>query len=141
MVNAGIITVTGRKVKVLCFVPTPQAVVTAFIARGFMAYYKVSGEARVKELIKSACEFVKTNIHCTLLENSRCYSCMPVQKDIVVNANLLAAEIFAYDTFFQVKKAHQRDKGSAHLYTLNPKVRWLLALWTPSYYKIIKRDV
>ncbi|MFT7054891.1 MAG: hypothetical protein ACJAR3_000518 [Roseivirga sp.] len=98
---------------------TPSVVVTAFIARGLMAYYKVSGEPRVKELIKSACEFVKKDIHCTLLEDSRCYSYTPVQKDLVVNANLLAAEIFAYDDYLSGEKKYVKEVKEVLAYTLS----------------------
>lgn len=86
---------------------TPSVVVTAFIARGLMAHYKVSKDHRVKELINSAVQFVKNDVHCSIFEDeSRCYSYTPVQRDLVINANLLAAEILAYDDFLSDKKEH-----------------------------------
>ncbi|MFY0593578.1 hypothetical protein [Roseivirga sp.] len=97
----------------------PSVVVTAFIARGLIAYYKVTAEPRVKELIKSACEFVKNDIHCTIKEGERCYSYTPVQRDLVVNANLLAAELFAYDDFLSNQRKYLKEVKEVLAYTLS----------------------
>ncbi|MDW3193285.1 MAG: hypothetical protein R8G66_13015 [Cytophagales bacterium] len=99
---------------------TPSVVVTAFIARGLMAYYRVSRDERVKELIKSATSFVKNDVHCTTFEgHSRCYSYTPVQRDLVINANLLAAEILAYDDELSDTQEHLPIVKEVLQYTLN----------------------
>jgi len=113
---------------------TPSVVVTAFICRGLLEYYKITQEETVKSMIKSACEFVKNDVHCTISEKGRCYSYTPVQQDLVINANLLAAEILAYDDYLsgetqylnEVKEvleftlAHQNGDGSWY-YSISPK--------------------
>ena len=98
---------------------TPSVVVTAFISRGLMAYYDVSNEPRVKELIDSAIQFVKKDIHCTQLKNSRCYSYTPVQRDLVVNASLLAAEIFAYSDQLNKKSEYKEIVKEVVNYTID----------------------
>jgi len=113
---------------------TPSVVVTAFICRGLMEYYQITKEEKVKSIIKSACEFVKNDVHCTISEKGRCYSYTPVQQDLVINASLLAAEILAYDDYLsgntnylnEVKEvlsftlAHQNADGSWY-YSISPK--------------------
>lgn len=97
---------------------TPSVVVTAFIARGLLEYYKLTSDQRVKELINSACDFVKNDIHCTKFESSRCYSYTPVQKDLVINASLLAAELFAYADWLNGEHQYEGDVQEVLNYTV-----------------------
>lgn len=115
---------------------TPSVVVTAFICRAMMECLKVEPSAtdKVKETINSAVEFVLNDVYCTEHERGICFSYTPSQRDTVFNANLLAAEILAYDDYLQqtdrhvekVKKVltftvnHQNEDGSWY-YSLHPK--------------------
>lgn len=76
---------------------TPNVVVTAFICRGLYQFYHTAGEALVKEIVRSASKFIKNDVYCSVTEKGRCYSYTPLQRDLVINANLLAAEILAYE--------------------------------------------
>lgn len=98
---------------------TPSVVVTAFICRGLMAYYKVTGEEYVKTMIKSACEFVKNDVACTITAEGRCYSYTPAQTDLVINASLLAAEILAYDDYLSGETKYLKEVTEVLNFTLS----------------------
>lgn len=112
---------------------TPSVVVTAFNCRALFAYYEITGEAAAKDMITSASEFVKNDIHCTIGKSGRCYSYTPVKRDLVINANLLAAEILAYadalagttrnlgliEEVLQFTIEHQNEDGS-WFYSVSP---------------------
>jgi hypothetical protein len=99
-----------------------------------MAYYQITGEQSVKGMIESAGEFVKHDVHCTTGKAGRCYSYTPLQRDLVFNANLLAAEILAYgdvlsgktenrslvEEVLQFTLEHQNEDGS-WFYSLSPE--------------------
>lgn len=115
---------------------TPSVVVTAFICRAMMEYLKVEPSAadKVKDVINSAVKFVLNDVYCTEHEEGLCFSYTPAQRDTVFNANLLAAEILAYDDYLQNTErhkdkiklvldftlSHQNDDGSWY-YSLHPK--------------------
>lgn len=98
---------------------TPSVVVTGFICRALMAYWKVTQNPEVKGIIKSACEFVKNDVACTVNEQGRCYSYTPIQRDLVVNASLLAAEILGYDDYLSGEKKYAKEVNEVIDYTLN----------------------
>lgn len=112
---------------------TPNVVVTAFICRGLYTYYMITSDHSIKEMVTSAAEFVKNDVCCTIRDEGRCYSYTPVQRDLVINANLLATEILAYadalsgstEYLTSVKEAlsftlkHQNDDGS-WFYSISP---------------------
>ncbi len=115
---------------------TPSVVVTAFICRGMMEYIKVRRDKRqeVKEIISSAVEFVLNDVHCTEHLEGLCFSYTPEQRDTVFNANLLAAEILAYDDYLSENNEHQdtiqkvldftlyhQNEDGSWYYSLHPK--------------------
>jgi hypothetical protein len=115
---------------------TPSVVVTAFICRALMTNLEVNPEIEgiVKDIVHSATKFVLNDVYCTEHKEGLCFSYTPAQRDTVFNANLLAAEILAYDDFLQgttnhkevIKQVlkftlnHQNDDGSWY-YSLHPK--------------------
>lgn len=115
---------------------TPSVVVTAFICRAMMINLSVNPENKqvVAKIVNSATKFVLNDVYCTEHKEGLCFSYTPAQRDTVFNANLLAAEILAYDDYLQgttkhkeiIKKVlnfslhHQNEDGS-WFYSLHPK--------------------
>jgi len=85
---------------------SPNVVVTATIIRGILNYYKLYNNYKAKEIISSAALFVLNDLHLTKTSKGYCFSYSPVKRDLNVNANLLAAEILAYDDFINRKTNH-----------------------------------
>ena len=113
---------------------TPSVVVTAYICRGLVAYYELTKDEQVIEIIQSASRFVLNDVFKTEYEEGICFSYTPEQQDTVFNANLLAAEVLAYsdklsgktihrETIKEVLRFtlhHQNENGSWY-YSLHPK--------------------
>lgn len=74
----------------------PSVVVSGFVARGMLAYYQTFRESEVKDILRSVAQFVLNDVHLYKGPEGYCFSYTPLQKDLTVNANLLAAEILAY---------------------------------------------
>lgn len=110
---------------------TPSVVVTAFICRGLYEFFKTTGEGSVKGIINSATNFVKKDVYCTTNDKGRCYSYTPLQRDLVINANLLAAEIFAYDDALSKSTQHLPLVEEVLRFTIenqNPDGSWFYSL-------------
>ena len=73
----------------------PSAVVTGFVARGLYAFYQVTKEKEVFDLLKEASDFVLTELPVTSFDEGVCFSYTPVATDLCYNASLLAAETLA----------------------------------------------
>ena len=100
---------------------TPSVVVTAFICRAMMEYIKAEPAAneKVKQTIRSAVEFVLNDVYCTEHKEGLCFSYTPAQRDTVFNANLLAAEILAYDDYLQQSERHSNKIQQVLDFTLS----------------------
>lgn len=73
----------------------PSAVVTGFVARGLYAFYEITKEKEVFELLKEAANFVLTELPVTSFDEGVCFSYTPLASDLCYNASLLAAETLA----------------------------------------------
>ncbi len=73
----------------------PSAVVTGFVARGLYAYYQITKDKEVFDLLKEAANFVLTELPVTNFDEGVCFSYTPVATDFCYNASLLAAETLA----------------------------------------------
>jgi hypothetical protein len=98
---------------------TPSSVVTGFISRGILNYYKLFGDERAAEALVSAAQFITNDIPCDESELGTCFSYLPLQKDHTVNANLLAAEVLAYADHVSGGNQYQETLRSVMRYTLN----------------------
>lgn len=74
---------------------TPSAVVSGFAARGLHGYYRLTGDERAAEALRSAARFVLSDLPRTELDDGLCFSYTPVARDCCYNASLLAAELLA----------------------------------------------
>jgi len=86
---------------------TPSGVVTGFICRGIYSYFNALKNDKAKDIIRSAAKFVLNDLHMTHTKYGLCFSYTPLKKDLTINANLLAAEILAYDDYLHDKKEHR----------------------------------
>ena len=75
---------------------TPSGVVTGFICRAIMNYYRSSMDQKVLPIIKSAADFIVNDLIQTDTKYGLCFSYTPVQRFLTINANLLAVEVLAY---------------------------------------------
>ena len=73
----------------------PTIVVTAFIAKGLYAYYKVSNKEEIKDLLLSIAPFILKDLPHTITEDGVCISYSTSMPDCCYNASLLAAETLA----------------------------------------------
>ena len=73
----------------------PSAVVTGFVTRGLYAFYQVTKEKEIFELLKEAANFVLTELSVTSFDEGVCFSYTPMATDLCYNASLLAAETLA----------------------------------------------
>lgn len=112
---------------------TPNVVVTTFVCRGLIAYYKATGNSSVKSIIKSAAKFVVNDLYSTEQQGGLCYSYTPEQRDMIFNANLLAAEILSFSDILhneelyseQIRKVlkftlDQQNEDGSWYYSLDP---------------------
>lgn len=75
---------------------TPNVIVTGNIVRALYSYYKVYNVKKAKEVIKSAADFVINDLTLTRTSHGLCFSYTSQGNELVVNANLMAAEILSY---------------------------------------------
>lgn len=73
----------------------PSVVVTAFVAKGVLAYFHLTDDERAREVLLSCCEYVLKMLPRTETSEGLCFSYTHLQKDCCYNANMLAAEILA----------------------------------------------
>jgi hypothetical protein len=73
----------------------PSAVVTGFVCRGLMEYYKCAPQSVIKIIIGGAAAFINNHLEQTKDITGICISYTPIKKDICFNASLLGAEVLA----------------------------------------------
>lgn len=87
----------------------PSAVVTGFVCKGIVEYYKITQDPLAIELISGAAEFVKKNLPFHRDENGICISYTPIKKDYCFNASLLAAEVLALAGYYTKNQNYIND--------------------------------
>jgi hypothetical protein len=85
---------------------TPNVVVTGNIVRALFNYYKIYKIEKSKEIIGSAAMFVLNNLHITRTIHGVCFSYATEERDLVINASLIAAEILTFDDCLNNKVEH-----------------------------------
>ncbi len=98
---------------------TPSSVVTGFNIRAVFQYYLISKDKRCLELIKGAENFILNDIHLTKTKNGVCFSYTPLEKDMTLNASLIAAEVLAYADYVFKKNDNQGVISKAITFTMN----------------------
>lgn len=98
---------------------TPSVVVTGFVARAMLEYYNQLKNNKVKEILKSCASFVINDIPLYKGSDGYCFSYTPIKKDLVVNANLLAAEILTYSDYVNKKNKYSTYIEEVIKYTIN----------------------
>ena len=98
---------------------TPSSVVTGFNSRAILDYWKKFKSKEAEEVLYGAAEFILTEIPQTKTEDGLCFSYIPIQPDLTVNANLLAAEVLAYSDFINGNTVHLDKIKSVMDFTMN----------------------
>lgn len=75
---------------------TPNVVVTCFIGRGAYYAYQATRDEKWKSLLEKIGTFLLNDINIYKGEDGVCFSYTTVQKDKVINVNMLAGEILTY---------------------------------------------
>ena len=88
----------------------PSSVVTGFICKGIYEYYKITGNAKAKEMLISSSEFILNDIPLTEDSNGICFSYTPIERELCFNSSLLAAEILA-KTYALCPKPELKEKA------------------------------
>jgi len=91
----------------IIFSYTPSGVVTGFNCRAIISYYDAYKNNKCKDVISSAASFVLNDLYLSDTKYGLCFSYTPEKKDLVINSNLLAAEILSYDDYLHRKKEHR----------------------------------
>lgn len=86
---------------------TPSGVVTGFNCSGIFSYFNAYQNDKAKAVISDSASFVLNDLHLSDTKYGLCFSYTPVKKDLTINANLLAAEVLAYDDYLHKKKEHR----------------------------------
>lgn len=80
----------------------PTVVITAMVARGMYAYYRLTGREEVRHVLRSICDFVLRDLLVTEADEGICFSYTPQDNperpkmlDCCYNASMLGAEILA----------------------------------------------
>lgn len=73
----------------------PSAIVTGFIGKALFEYYIQTGNQEVLSTMKSAGEFIMSDLQVTEDKTGICFSYTPLLPDCCYNASLLAAELLA----------------------------------------------
>ena len=80
----------------------PTVVITAMVARGLFAYYRLTGREEVRHVLRSICDFVLKDLLVTEAKEGICFSYTPQDNperpkmlDCCYNASMLGAEILA----------------------------------------------
>jgi len=98
---------------------TPNSVVTAFNIRAIFQYYLLTQDDSCLEMISGARKFIMNDIPRTENEMGLCFAYTPVKRDMTINANLLAAEVLAYDDYVHGKDEFQEVLAKVLEFTLN----------------------
>jgi hypothetical protein len=93
--------------------------VTAFIAKGLYAYYRVSQSEEAKELLLSTIPFILYDLKRTVTKDGICISYSTKTRDCCYNASLLAAEVLAM--------AYQIDPNEQYKQLALEAVRFVVA--------------
>jgi len=88
---------------------TPSSVVTGFVCKGIYEYYKVTDNAKAKDILISSSEFILNDLPVTEDRNGICFSYLPIEKELCFNSSLLAAEILA-KTYDLCSKPELKEK-------------------------------
>jgi hypothetical protein len=73
----------------------PSGVVTGFIGRALFEYYRQTGDKEAIEALKSAGDFIQSDLHLNEDRMGLCFSYTPLIPDCCYNASLLSAELLA----------------------------------------------
>jgi hypothetical protein len=73
----------------------PSSVVTGFVCRGILEYYKISKSVEAKALLMESSVFIGRGLGRYNDETGTCISYTPIKTDICFNASLLGAEVLA----------------------------------------------
>lgn len=75
---------------------TPTIVPTAFAARAFAEAHNAFGDEHYREILGEVCNFIETDLNRTEPDSEElCFSYTPLDRSVIFNASLLAAETFA----------------------------------------------
>jgi rhamnogalacturonyl hydrolase YesR len=74
---------------------SPNIVVTAFIAKGIFAYYRLTKSEEALEILESICKFVLNDLPVTNFPEGICFGYTTLEADCCYNASLLAALVLA----------------------------------------------
>lgn len=86
---------------------TPSGIVTGFNCRGILSYFNAYQYVKAKAVISGSASFILNDLHLSKTKYGLCFSYTPMKKDLTINANLLAAEVLAYDDYLHNKKEHR----------------------------------
>ncbi|MCK4717229.1 MAG: glycoside hydrolase family 127 protein, partial [Thermoplasmata archaeon] len=74
---------------------TPNIVVTAYVGQGLLDYYEMTKKKEALEVARSACDFILEALPRTEKRYGVCFSYTPVERDMVLNANVLGSSLLA----------------------------------------------
>lgn len=75
---------------------TPTVVATSFVGAALLDAYEITGEKRLLDAARSACDFIMKDLHKTHdAEGDYCYSYSPLDKTVVFNASLLGSRLLS----------------------------------------------
>lgn len=75
---------------------SPNIVVTAFVAKGLIAYYELKKDEEALRMLKSIGDFILNDLPCSETPHGICFSYTTLGVDHCYNASLLAAEVLAH---------------------------------------------
>ncbi|MFC1785399.1 delta-aminolevulinic acid dehydratase [Candidatus Neomarinimicrobiota bacterium] len=96
----------------------PSSVVTGFVLRGIVEYYKITNDISALDVISSAANFIINDLEWTKDNMGICISYTPIKRDICYNASLLGAEVLAINSKFNGDKDSKRMAKSAVDYVI-----------------------
>ena len=74
---------------------TPNVVCTVFAAQAMLDWHEATGSSQALEIAESSCRFLLEEINRTSDGESFCFSYTPIDRSVVHNVNMLAAELLA----------------------------------------------
>jgi hypothetical protein len=75
---------------------SPTIVVSVFIAKGIIAYYKALNDPKALEVLTSIGDFIQEDLGQSKDESGICFSYSTIEVDCCYNASMLGSELFAF---------------------------------------------
>lgn len=75
---------------------SPTIVVSGFIAKGVIAYYRATSDSEALKMLISIGAFIQEDLPLSKDETGICFSYSTIEKDCCYNASMLGSELFAF---------------------------------------------